>query len=83
MHFLHKSVFLSHGHLTSAACVVSNKFVVKVRDYGISEFRKHEDLLAPKSSDVERDYSHLLWRAPELLRGTMPVNGTQVGTSDR
>ena len=29
-------------------------------------------------SDLTRDYEQLLWRAPELLRQTMPPQGTQV-----
>lgn len=37
--FLHNSVIVSHGKLKSSNCVVDNRFVLKITDYGLSSFR--------------------------------------------
>lgn len=39
MVFLHNSVIVSHGKLKSSNCVVDNRFVLKITDYGLSSFR--------------------------------------------
>lgn len=39
MAFLHNSVIVSHGNLKSSNCVVDNRFVLKITDYGLSSFR--------------------------------------------
>ena len=43
MVFLHNSVILSHGKLKSSNCVVDNRFVLKITDYGLSSFRSDDD----------------------------------------
>uniref|UniRef100_A0A669BBC9 Guanylate cyclase n=1 Tax=Oreochromis niloticus TaxID=8128 RepID=A0A669BBC9_ORENI len=43
MLFLHNSVILSHGKLKSSNCVVDNRFVLKITDYGLSSFRSESD----------------------------------------
>uniref|UniRef100_A0A8C9ZX29 Guanylate cyclase n=1 Tax=Sander lucioperca TaxID=283035 RepID=A0A8C9ZX29_SANLU len=64
MVFLHNSVIVSHGKLKSSNCVVDNRFVLKITDYGLSSFRS-----------LKR-----LWMAPELLRmESPPPQGTQKG----
>uniref|UniRef100_A0A669E1B1 Guanylate cyclase n=1 Tax=Oreochromis niloticus TaxID=8128 RepID=A0A669E1B1_ORENI len=68
MLFLHNSVILSHGKLKSSNCVVDNRFVLKITDYGLSSFRS------------ESDAAKKLWMAPELLRMECPPpQGTQKG----
>lgn len=57
---------------------VDSRFLVKIANYGITYFTDPADLLPPVQSDDRREYKKLLWRAPELLRQTMPVIGTQV-----
>ena len=44
MAFLHNSVIVSHGNLKSSNCVVDNRFVLKITDYGLSSFRTEFDI---------------------------------------
>lgn len=43
MLFLHSSVIFSHGKLKSSNCVIDNRFVLKITDYGLSSFRCDSD----------------------------------------
>ncbi|KAM9528490.1 atrial natriuretic peptide receptor 1 isoform 4-T4 [Salvelinus alpinus] len=76
MDYLHRSPLRSHGHLSSSNCVVDSRFVLKVTDHGLS-------LRRPPGQDEEgwskEHWTSLLWRAPELLRDSMPSSGTQKG----
>jgi hypothetical protein len=38
MQFLHKSVFQSHGNLTSAECHVDSRWVLKIGGFGLHAF---------------------------------------------
>jgi len=40
MVYLHKSVFQSHGYLSSANCHVDNRWVLKVAGFGLHAFRE-------------------------------------------
>nr|XP_015199399.1 PREDICTED: atrial natriuretic peptide receptor 1-like [Lepisosteus oculatus] len=76
MDYIHKSYLRSHGHLSSSNCVVDSRFVLKITDFGLSNLRR------PNTAGIQNSKEHwqcLLWRAPELLRGNMPTNGTQKG----
>uniref|UniRef100_H3CL07 Guanylate cyclase n=1 Tax=Tetraodon nigroviridis TaxID=99883 RepID=H3CL07_TETNG len=76
MLFLHNSVILSHGKLKSSNCVVDNRFVLKVTDYGLSSLRSE----GPSGRDAHAYYAQRLWLAPELLRmEAPPPRGTQKG----
>ncbi|TNN52258.1 Atrial natriuretic peptide receptor 1 [Liparis tanakae] len=76
MLFLHNSVILSHGKLKSSNCVVDNRFVLKITDYGLSSFRSQAD----SGKDAHAYYAQRLWMAPELLRmEAPPPPGTQKG----
>ncbi|KAM9309583.1 atrial natriuretic peptide receptor 1-like [Pholidichthys leucotaenia] len=76
MVFLHNSVIVSHGKLKSSNCVVDNRFVLKITDYGLSSFRSESD----SGSDAHSYYAQKLWMAPELLRmENLPPKGTQKG----
>ncbi|XP_072525797.1 atrial natriuretic peptide receptor 1 isoform X2 [Salminus brasiliensis] len=75
MDYLHCSPLRSHGRLSSSNCVVDSRFVLKVTDFGLSALRH-----SGSGDNSSQDYwTSLLWRAPELLRQTMPANGTQKG----
>ncbi|XP_036439440.1 atrial natriuretic peptide receptor 1 isoform X2 [Colossoma macropomum] len=75
MAFLHNSVIVSHGNLKSSNCVVDNRFVLKITDYGLSSFKTETD-----PEDAHSYYARKLWMAPELLRmGSPPACGTQKG----
>ncbi|KAJ7985581.1 hypothetical protein DPEC_G00353560 [Dallia pectoralis] len=74
MAFLHNSVIVSHGNLKSSNCVVDNRFVLKITDYGLASFRTGND----KDDDAHANYARKLWMAPELLRSDCPPPcGTQ------
>lgn len=76
MLFLHNSVIMSHGKLKSSNCVVDNRFVLKITDYGLSSFRANGD----NGKDAHAYYAQRLWMAPELLRlEAPPPQGTQKG----
>uniref|UniRef100_A0A667YIH4 Guanylate cyclase n=1 Tax=Myripristis murdjan TaxID=586833 RepID=A0A667YIH4_9TELE len=76
MVFLHNSVIVSHGQLKSSNCVVDNRFVLKITDYGLSSFRIEADA----AEDAHAYYARQLWMAPELLRlESPPPRGTQKG----
>jgi len=42
MIYLHKSVFQSHGYLSSANCHVDSKWVLKVSGFALHAFRKED-----------------------------------------
>ncbi|XP_028985510.1 atrial natriuretic peptide receptor 1-like isoform X2 [Betta splendens] len=76
MLFLHNSVICSHGKLKSSNCVVDNRFVLKITDYGLSSLRCDSDL----GKDAHAYYAQRLWMAPEMLRmESPPPHGTQKG----
>nr|XP_055066153.1 atrial natriuretic peptide receptor 1 [Misgurnus anguillicaudatus]XP_055066154.1 atrial natriuretic peptide receptor 1 [Misgurnus anguillicaudatus] len=75
MAFLHNSVIVSHGNLKSSNCVVDNRFVLKITDYGLSSIRTESD-----TEDTHSYYARKLCMAPELLRmEPFPPGGTQKG----
>ncbi|XP_056331781.1 atrial natriuretic peptide receptor 1 [Danio aesculapii] len=75
MAFLHNSVIVSHGNLKSSNCVVDNRFVLKITDYGLSSIRTESD-----TEDAHSYYARKLWLAPELSRmECFPPGGTQKG----
>ncbi|XP_076801487.1 atrial natriuretic peptide receptor 1-like isoform X2 [Clavelina lepadiformis] len=66
MMFIHRSFFQIHGNLKSSNCVIDNRFVVKLTDFGLQKFREG----SPRT-DSESGYECFkkkLWTAPELLR---------------
>ncbi|XP_015121956.1 guanylate cyclase 32E [Diachasma alloeum] len=65
MMFLHESVIRYHGNLTTSNCLVDSRWVVKIADFGLREFKRDADC---EPQDVMKKYQSLLYRAPELLR---------------
>lgn len=39
MAYLHRSIFQSHGHLTSSVCYVDSRWVVKIDGFGLQAFK--------------------------------------------
>jgi hypothetical protein len=52
MTYLHKSVFQSHGNLTSAQCYIDSRWVVRIGGFGLHPFQDRQD-----SSEVIRRHS--------------------------
>ncbi|KAJ8036200.1 Atrial natriuretic peptide receptor 1 [Holothuria leucospilota] len=80
MHYIHSSVIHSHGNLKSSNCVVDNRFVLKVTDFGLNSIRQPEQVYEKEEEDSYRYYHKRLWTGPELLRlPQIPPGGTQKG----
>lgn len=78
MIYLHESEIISHGNLKSSNCLVDNRWVLQIADFGLHEFKSGEEI----PNNLERKYLKVdeLWRAPELLRMiNRPARGTQKG----
>ncbi|KAH7718412.1 Protein GCY-7 a, partial [Aphelenchoides avenae] len=70
--FIHKSPILKqHGALTSHKCLVSDRWQVKIQEYGLGAYKNVR-------TRSKRDVSNL-WVAPELQRATLNMVGTQEG----
>lgn len=68
MLFLHNSVIVSHGKLKSSNCVVDNRFVLKITDYGLSSLRSPGDSATDAHAYYARESprarpSSVAWRA--------------------
>ncbi|XP_060597382.1 receptor-type guanylate cyclase Gyc76C-like isoform X2 [Ruditapes philippinarum] len=75
MIYLHDSEIKSHGKLKSSNCLVDNRWVLKITDFGLHEFMEGEE--DEDEGDFAK-YRNLLWKAPELLRvNNSPRRGTQ------
>lgn len=71
---LHSSPIQYHGRLKSSNCVIDNRFVVKLTDFGLPT------LLAAVELDDDVNPRLLLWTAPEHLRTKHPLlSGSQKG----
>ncbi|KAJ8947977.1 hypothetical protein NQ318_021078 [Aromia moschata] len=58
-----------HGALHTANCLVDSRWVVKLSDFGLREFKKGaEDLSLKDPAKIREKCYCLLYRAPELLR---------------
>ncbi|XP_055346518.1 atrial natriuretic peptide receptor 1-like [Paramacrobiotus metropolitanus] len=79
MAYLHLSRLRSHGFLNDQACLIDNRFILKICSYGFPTLRNDDDLQAVTVAAQDRNYNLLLWRSPELLRRNVPPNGTQPG----
>ncbi|XP_054008171.1 guanylate cyclase 32E [Hylaeus anthracinus] len=73
MIYLHESVIKYHGSLSTSNCLVDSRWVVKLADFGLHEFKKDAEC---EPCDVMKRYHGLLYRAPELLRSTGTLEPT-------
>ncbi|XP_011254353.1 guanylate cyclase 32E [Camponotus floridanus] len=67
MIYLHESIIKYHGSLSTSNCLVDSRWVVKLADFGLHEFKRDAEC---DPSDVIKKYHALLYKAPELLRST-------------
>nr|XP_002733063.1 PREDICTED: atrial natriuretic peptide receptor 1-like [Saccoglossus kowalevskii] len=80
MEYLHKSQHGggSHGNLKSSNCLVDNRWVVKITDYGLQTFFSGQT--ENENTDDNDKFLRKLWTAPEILRMNFPpACGTQKG----
>ena len=60
MTYLHDSVIKSHGRLKSSNCVVDSRWVLKITDYGLCEFKS--------GAEPDADMSeHTFYQSKKLL----------------
>ncbi|OQV25888.1 Speract receptor [Hypsibius exemplaris] len=75
MIFIHASQNLgSHGNLKTSNCLVDSRFVLKITDYGLHEFKKKTEHSTHRKID-DSVFNKCLWTAPELLRAENPPPG--------
>ncbi|XP_077987402.1 atrial natriuretic peptide receptor 1-like [Glandiceps talaboti] len=75
MDYIHGSFLKCHGALKSSNCLVDSRFVLKVTDFGLHEWRDRDPVQA--NSETHSDLYACLWRAPELLRNRQQTKGSQ------
>ncbi|KAI8490315.1 hypothetical protein Bbelb_320530 [Branchiostoma belcheri] len=87
MEYIHQSIIKYHGKLKSTKCVLDQRWVVKITDYGLKEFKFGADVLEEtkeqetKSMDPSTskhpsrdvDSEKMLWTAPEILRNPRAI----------
>ena len=68
----------SHGNLKSCTCQVDSRWTVKVSFFGLQALTEVDKV---HGAEDERNYSQLLWTAPELLHlgDKAPSGGTDKG----
>ncbi|KAJ0180454.1 hypothetical protein K1T71_003858 [Dendrolimus kikuchii] len=67
MIFIHESPLQYHGALRPSNCLVDARWVVKLADFGLKEFRRGE--LPPSEPTALRSHiDNLMYLSPELLR---------------
>ena len=78
MRYIHHSGLKRHGNLKSCTCLVDSRWTVKVGFFGL---RSLTDVVEAQCREDERNYSDLLWTAPELLRlcESVPEDATEKG----
>ncbi|XP_012260738.2 guanylate cyclase 32E isoform X3 [Athalia rosae] len=67
MIYLHESPIRFHGALSTSNCLVDSRWVVKLTDFGLREFKRDAEC---EPADIFKKYEGLLYRAPELLRSS-------------
>ncbi|CAH0555549.1 unnamed protein product [Brassicogethes aeneus] len=69
MIYLHDSPVRFHGALNTSNCLVDSRWVVKVADFGLREFKRGaEDTSLKEPQKIREKCYNLLYRAPEVLR---------------
>ncbi|KAL3858493.1 hypothetical protein ACJMK2_013081, partial [Sinanodonta woodiana] len=77
MVYIHSSKIVSHGRLKSTNCLVDNRWLLKITDFGLGNLTENID---PPNLEENERFKALLWTAPELLRmEKRPPHGTQSG----
>lgn len=79
MIYLH-SKRICHGRLKLSNCVVDDRWIVKISDYGLPELRKHdESVSAQVEYDIYQPQVCMSYLAPEILVEGEPYKKTSSG----
>lgn len=62
MEYLHSVDIKFHGHLTSSNCVVDSRWILKITDHGLREFKAHNGHLSVRSRSYTEDCSSMVWK---------------------
>ncbi len=63
MWYIHQSPIETHGHLTSAKCVIDNRWACKITGHGLSRIKQ----LCGQMNTQDNNPAKLMWTAPERL----------------
>lgn len=69
MNYLHDSKLGKHGWLTSFDCVVDNKWLLKLTNFGYAQIHQQSNYV-----DFRQNIDILLWSAPEIIRACQMDN---------
>jgi len=73
MIYLHDSPINCHGHLKSSNCVVDSRWVLKITDYGLREFRNASDSPKLNCKTDERSYYASQYTPYAVITGTKVI----------
>lgn len=68
LNHLHNSELRFHGNLKSSNCLVTSRWVLKITDFGLHNFRAKASSMPVRENMRHTHYRNQLWKAPELLR---------------
>lgn len=68
LNYLHNSELKCHGNLKSSNCLVTSRWVLKITDFGLHNFRMKASAAPIHENMRHAHYRNQLWKAPELLR---------------
>lgn len=70
LNYLHHSEIKFHGNLKTSNCLITSRWVLKITDFGLHNFRLRASSVPFRENMRHTHYRNQLWRAPELLRDT-------------
>ena len=68
LNYLHHSEIKFHGNLKSSNCLITSRWVLKITDFGLHNFRLKAASASLRENMRHTHFRNQLWRAPELLR---------------
>lgn len=68
LNYLHNSELKCHGNLKSSNCLITSRWVLKITDFGLHNFRMKASAAPVHENMRHAHYRKQLWKAPELLR---------------
>eukprot|EP01135_Chromosphaera_perkinsii_P008017 Nk52_evm89s1073 gene=Nk52_evmTU89s1073 len=68
LHYIHDSLIKFHGRVKSSNCVIDNKWVVKLTDFGLNHVLEMQE--PEEEANVEKEIKSKFWTAPEMITVT-------------